>query len=179
MTPLLWVSFGFAAALFLFLVIAFFAAKDLTISQWQILRVISAFCSGISGGLFSGEALFKLDGQISTGFNMGVSGSAGFALFFTIWFTFGRIASKPKGISLSIPSGWTFEQTASELARSEGKTIEFLGFDSAEKLARLNERVLVADSGVQILGALGSCSTTDIRPYDVRLDGVTYQLRII
>jgi cation transport ATPase len=103
-----WVGCGFAIFLVIFAIVVFFRRGKLEAHQCALLRFLLALCAGFAGGLISGEALFKLVENRGVNSQLAVSGTAGFALFFTVWFTFPKLADRPAGdYAFTLPDGWT------------------------------------------------------------------------
>jgi hypothetical protein len=121
----------------MFLMIAFFVRDRSSANQHKILRFLTSLCSGFAGGFFTGDALFKFEQQLSSGAKLGVSGTAGFALFFLIWLTYGAW-SPPEGppapprFRASIPEGLTFEQAARVVVQAARGNVVFQGFQKAD-----------------------------------------------
>src|SRR6266404_879442 len=90
MTAILWIGFGFVVLLISFLMVIFFVNLNKP-HQWEIMRFLSALCAGFAGGLLTGEALFSLSKKWGTG-ELAVSGTAGMALFFTVFLLFRKFA---------------------------------------------------------------------------------------
>jgi len=89
MSPqLLIIGTGFSAGIILFLMITFFVKDSSSSTQYNTLRFLTALCAGFAGASFAGEALFSLDTNMGDGTKLAISGTAGFALFFTVWFTY-------------------------------------------------------------------------------------------
>jgi hypothetical protein len=89
-----WIGVGFAVVLLVFFMAAYFKAGDMTRGQWQILRFFGAFCAGSAGVFLAGGALVHATGKLGT-MNYAISGTAGFALFFVVWFTWPKFESPP------------------------------------------------------------------------------------
>lgn len=138
MSTTLWIGLGFLTVLVIFLMITYFAKDNSTRAQLNTLRFLTSLCAGFSGGFLMGEALFKLGADLGGGATISISGTAGFALFFTIWFTYSRYLMPPNGetppppveesFSLSIPENWTFKVTVDRIVNSVGGNYEFKGF---------------------------------------------------
>jgi hypothetical protein len=95
-TSILWIAFGFLAALVIFLgVTIHFPPKDNT--GRATLKFFTALSAEFSGGFFTGDALFKYQQQIG-GSSIAVSGAAGCALFFTIWFVYPKVFRLDDGV---------------------------------------------------------------------------------
>lgn len=127
MTPQLWIGVGFTAALIVFLMITFFVKDASSHAQYNTLRFLTSLCGGFAGGFLAGEALFSLNKEMADGTRLAISGTAGFALMFTVWFTYPKRHREvlEDRIKLSIPAGWTFEQAVRKIVRG---VINFDGF---------------------------------------------------
>jgi hypothetical protein len=176
-----WVGCGFAIFLVIFAVVAFFRRGKLEAHQWALLRFLLALCAGFAGGLISGEALFKLVQNWGVNNQMAVSGTAGFALFFTVWFTFPQLAGRPvDDYAFSLPDGWTFQDAATEIARQDQAVTDLSVFNAAELIANLKagelrtKNVINALVSLQRLAAPGT-----IRRYTVSFSAPTYTFRLL
>jgi hypothetical protein len=177
-----WIGLGFGATLVLFLIIAFFKAKDMTWGQWLMLKILSAICGAVAGILISGDALVNFIRQVPGG-KFTISGTAGFAVFFAIWFFFPKRPEAPppaKGFNLSVKRGWKFQEAADTIAKSLGTTIEYEGFTSGELSSPLKTWELECSSPKQALERLGSIvdGNSPIRKYKVSTKDSVYILRI-
>jgi hypothetical protein len=184
-TALQWVAIGFAAFLIGVLVVAFFFKDQITPAQSGILRLFCALCAGFAGGLLTGDALFRLDSQIAAGTKLAISGTAGFALFFTVWFTCADprktdSAAPPNGsVSFTVPDsgGWDFKGVVEGLAKGQGVVVQFEGFSPGELATPIRNKQIVANS---IQGALRSvrwiAGASAIRPYKVVAEPPLYRL---
>src|SRR3954463_383340 len=85
----------FLAVLVVFLMFTFLRKDTATANQYRTLRFLSALCAGFAGTFLAGQALFNLNTPLSSGGRLVVSGTAGCALFFTVWFTYGKPANAP------------------------------------------------------------------------------------
>jgi hypothetical protein len=177
----LWIGVGFALLLTVFFMVAFFKAKDLSRGQWQILRFFGALCAGAAGGFLTGGALFKASGNLGA-MDYSISGVAGFALLFTVWFTWSKFeASAPpvERFFYEIPEGATFEHTANAIVEAKNAFVEFVGFSKRELAASLRTRKLETDSVQVALEQLGRLTAPGaIRSYEVLADPPSYSLRI-
>lgn len=141
MTPQLWIGLGFLAVLVVFLFISYFAPDRNTHNQSNTLRFLTALCAGFAGGFLSGDALFKLDTQMSDGLKLTISGTAGCALFFTIWLTRNKppqTPAPPDTFNFSILNGWTFEQTVRTIVKAVKGVVELKDF-TPEQLSLILE----------------------------------------
>ncbi|HCG6604310.1 TPA: hypothetical protein NJ227_001633 [Vibrio parahaemolyticus] len=130
MTPQLWIALGFTALLIIFLMITFFIRDTSSATQYKTLRFLTSFCGGIAGIFFVGEALITYSGKSSDGTTLTLSGTAGFAVFFLVWLTYGK---RPEdntlpNIKMSFPAGWTFEQCVKAIGQSANLSIAFSSF---------------------------------------------------
>jgi hypothetical protein len=177
-----WIGLGFAAGLIVFLMIAFFKAKDMTRGQWLMLKIMSAICGAISGILISGEALLNFSRQVPGG-KFTVSGTAGFAVLFAIWFFFPKEPEAPPpatGFNFSVKKGWKFQDTADTLAKSLKTTIEYEGFTREELSSPLKAWELECKSPQEALERLGSIvdGSSPFRKYRAIYKNSVYVLKI-
>jgi hypothetical protein len=177
-----WVGLGFAAVFVAFLMIAFFKAKNLTDGQRLMLRIMSAVCGAIAGVLISGEALLNFSRQVPGG-KLTVSGTAGFAVFFAIWFFFPKGPAAPppaEGFNFSVKKGWRFSDTAETLARSLKTTVDYDGFSNQELAAPLKAWELECKTPQEALERLGSIVEVPnaIRKYKAIYKNSVYVLKI-
>jgi len=155
----LYVGIAFAAAVLILLTFIFFKTPVLTDDQRKLLRIFCALLAGCAGVFISGEALFNLSREAGST-KMAVQGTAGFALFFCVWFTFDPLRRKSgaRGFAISFVEDMTFKR-ATEILGSElslGVNLDALrpeerdakirgvhveGRDAQDVLAKLNEFV--------------------------------------
>jgi hypothetical protein len=176
----LWIGLGFALFLIIFLMIAFFKAKDMTVHQHNIIKFLSALCAAFSGGLIAGDALFKMGGTIGGNTKFAITGAAGFALFFVVWFFYPRVAQLTEGFNFSVPADWTFQQAVDAFAQSDHAVVAYDGFKKKELDTPLKERELHEKSVGDAIRRLRFLTTNPnmIREYEVRYEDSTYYLRI-
>jgi hypothetical protein len=179
MTAQLWIGFGFLALLIVFLIVSFFLKPHLTDDQRGNLKLLSALCAGFAGGFLTGGALFEMH-KTTGGTTFGISGTAGFALFLTVWFFYPRVFSLPDGFAFAIAAGWTFRDTADRMAQSRASAIDWAGFSANELNAAMQNRGLATKSLAEALIQLGhlTVAANAVRPYDVAQDGALYRLRV-
>lgn len=178
MSTLQWVGTAFVLVLIGFLFYAYRNPQKPGDGQTDIVRFICAMCGGFAGGLFVGDALFKLDSTLGTATKMGVTGSAGFAFAFVVWYGYGRALRLPTGYSFSVPPGWTFQQVAEAMVKQDGSVIDFDGFQPQELSASLRPAQVTKRNLSEGLSAIGGLSQTKIRSYDVAHDAPKYVLRV-
>ena len=179
MTALQYVGLGFAAVLVIFLIIAYFARENVNSNQFVILRFLCSLCGGFASGLMTGSALFDLNQRWSAG-TLTVSGTAGFALFFVVWYGFTRVVPRPPdGFNMSVPKGWNFRDTATAVAKHDKSVVTFAGFSETELAAPLDPQVLKTDTVSAALLALRALAPTGtVRVYRVDFSAPTYTLTI-
>lgn len=175
----LWIGFGFATILVTFLIIAFFIKERLSDDQRNILRFLCALCAGFSGALITGEALFNLNTSLGGSTKIAVSGSAGAALFFTIWFTFKTLAPPPDAYHFSIPSGWKFEMAVKAMVNQDDAIAELIDFNDSEKNAVLKPQTIRTSTIIKALESLrSSADGAAIRPYDIYRDEHVIRIKV-
>jgi hypothetical protein len=183
MTPQLWIGFGFLALLVLFLMLAYFVKDKASPNQYNILRFLTALCAGFAGGFLAGEALFHLDATIAGGAKIALSGTAGCALFFSIWFTYPKQPDPTPPLpladrcALSIPDGWTFEQAVRAIVKAARAAVVFEGFQAAQVEAKLTAGNIDAPSARDALEQLKYQSTA-LPPYTVDLKKGVYHIQV-
>ena len=176
-----WIGLGFVALLVIFFMVAFFM-KNLTPSQEQILRFLAALCAGFAGALLAGEALFSMNTQLQQGSSLAVRGTAGFALFFAVWYGFRQVAhglpSGPEALSFSVPPGWTFRGAVDALATNDNAVAKFVDFPETALNTVLRAREIHTGNVTEAILALRELAEPGALPlYDVIFNVPTYQLR--
>jgi hypothetical protein len=179
MTVTLWVAFGFLAALVVFLIVSYFVTPNASPPQLATLRFLTALCAGMSGGFVAGSSVFE---GVWTGPNskIALSGTAGFALFFVVWFTYARAfhIPLPEGFTIAIPEGWDFEQAATTIAANEDAAVEFIGFRKGELTAALQPGTIRATSTANALEMLRlKAAPSAIRKYRARKSGHKFTIQ--
>ena len=168
-----WIGFGFAVLLVFFLMIAFFKAPNMTPGQFAILRFLAALCAGFAGALITGEALFRMEGDTG-GVKYLVSGTAGFALFFVVWFFFQKPTPPmaPDRVRLSLPVGWTFQYAAKTFAQRDSAQVDFDGLTTDELGANLNPEKIDTKTVGEAIKQLRLVTVTPnaIREYDIKYE---------
>lgn len=108
-----------------------------------------------------------------------VSGTAGFAFAFVVWYGFPR-SRAPDAFSLSIPEGWTFEQSAKAIAANDSAVAEFHGFTPAQLAAPLPSASLQSETPEEAMRALGHLAVPGAVPaYQVSFHRPCYTLKAI
>ena len=172
---ILWIGFGFVVLLIGFLMMVFFVDLKKP-HQWEILRFLTALCAGFAGGLLTGTALFSMSGKLGAG-EFSISGAAGMALFFTVFFFFGKFSDRPPdALNFSVPDGWTFGAAVEGLVKAKTPVIDFKGFTSAELSIPLQGKTVEGDSLATAIAALRDLGKSPIPAY--RLVGKEPLIRV-
>jgi hypothetical protein len=189
-TQIVQLSFGgvCAFAVLIFLMTAFFKKDELTAGQWAILRFLCALCAAFAGFFIAGQAIFQMSGQTPEGTAFAISGTAGFALFFTVWFFFPRLPQvapttpppPQDAFNFTVPeSGWTFKSTAEAIAKTQNRFAEFDGFSAEDLNAPLNGRELHFASAVEAINALRYLRRDGIvKAFTVRDENPSYRIKL-
>lgn len=175
----LWVGLGFAAALIVFLIVVFFKKGQLSDDQRQILRFLCSLCAGFSGIFITGDALFKLDANLGESTKLLVQGTAGAALFFTVWFTYETVATPGVGYNFKVPDGWTFETAVQAMTKQDGSVPEFVGFTDEEMNSSLRAQKIETSTIMKAIESLRHLvDGTAIRNYSVERDQHILRLKV-
>jgi hypothetical protein len=177
-----WVGVVFAGIFVCFLMYTINKGKDLNSGQRLMLRILSALCAAIGGALISGDAFFSLVRNVPGG-KLTVSGTAGFAIFFVIWFIFPKgpnFEPLPERFKMAIPANWTFQQVADSCAQNDNSVVDYDGFTAKERAAPLKAWKLETDTITQAIEQLGSITIDHraIRQYTVTKRASKYFLAV-
>lgn len=175
----LWIGLGFALLLVLFLMFAFVRGQQLNGGQQTILRVLCALCAGFAGALITGDALFKLRTPLGQGGEMLVSGTAGAALFFVVWFGIKPLVF-PDAFHIKFPDGLPFRAAAETIVQKDGAVSDYVGFQPNELAAPVQERELRARDAAHALRLLRNITKTAgaVRSYTVTFNDSVYRLTV-
>lgn len=134
MSAQLWAAVGFTLLLVVFLMVTFFIKDTSSDTQFKTLKFLTSLCGGIAGTFFVGEALFSYAKDLDDGAKLTLSGTAGFAVFFLVWLTYGKRTenNSTTNIKMSFPEGWTFEQCARAIGQSRNTPVAFQSFSQEE-----------------------------------------------
>lgn len=173
-----WIGLSFTGLLVIFLMITFFKKDTSSAAQNKTLRFLTALCAGFAGGFLSGEALFSLDTTMPYGVKLAISGTAGCALFFAVWFTYGGggKARLPNRIVLSIPEGWSFEQGVRGIVEDTRRIPHFEGFESETLALKLPATEIDASTVGEALQQLRYQSNA-LPEYRIELDNKICHIR--
>jgi hypothetical protein len=181
MTPQIWIGVGFAAAVVLFLMLAYYGPA-MDAGRHAIIRFMCALCAGCAGGFITGSALFEYAQNFPNGGKIAFTGAAGCALFGLVLLTFPKhqIPVADDALSLTFPSGISFFDAAKLVAQKNASVAILEGFEDTEKKASVTGTLSGQgkDRFIQILKRLGDLAATSIRPYTVTFDGNAYVLKI-
>jgi hypothetical protein len=160
---------------------AFFRAPVMTAGQFAILRFFAALCAGFAGGLIAGEALFRMQGDTG-GTKYLVSGTAGFALFFVVWFFFPKHTTPPppERFRASVPKGWTFQNTAIVFAQRVSAQVDFDELSSDELNAVLSPADIDTENVGQAISHLRliTAKPNTIRKFEIDYKDSIYRLAV-
>jgi hypothetical protein len=188
MTPTLWIALAFAAVLVVFLmVVALIPDDPRHYNRDNILRFFMSLCAGFAGGFFTGDALFRYNQSISGGGKLFVSGTAGCALFFTIWFTTRKRPPAqpppppppppPDVFKLSFGDGWTFERVVRTIVKAAKATLKFDGFFADQLAIKLPATDIAAPSARDAIDQLRYRSN-DLPDYKVDVVKGVFHVRV-
>lgn len=180
MTPALWIGFSFLILLVIFLIVTFFIKDTSSPTQYNTLHFLTALCAGFAGGFLTGDALFKLDTTMGDGAKLAVSGTAGCALFFTIWFTYPkRTPPTPKNaFNLVIPNGWTFKAAVDRIVKAAQGVYELKGFTDTQLNLILEGGELKTPSAIEAIKRLRYLCT-ELPEYNVTVNDDIYKIEIV
>jgi hypothetical protein len=183
MTPILWIAFGFTAALVGFLMLTFFVKDTSSPTQYNTLHFLTSLCAGFAGGFFTGEALFRFDQTLAAGGKIAVSGTAGCALFFVLWFTYPKREPPPPPqaplkdrMKISVGAGWTFEQATDAIIRAARATVRYEGFTADQMALKLPAIDIDTETPRDALDQLRYYSN-ELPKYEVELRNGVYYIR--
>jgi hypothetical protein len=179
MTTQLWIGFGFLALLVAFLIYSVIVPPKTNNTTRATIQFLTALCAGFAGGFFTGDALFSLKGKMG-GSEYAISGAAGCALFFTVWFFYPRVFPLANAFEFSIPKGWNFRSTTDKMAETISFVIDFQGFTDAELNAAVQERKVSTETVRAAIERVRLFTVTPgaVREYDVRENGSIYLLKV-
>jgi ABC-type transport system involved in multi-copper enzyme maturation permease subunit len=183
MTPQLWIGFGFLVALVAFLIISYFVELKQNSTRRAILQFLTSLTSGFAGGFLSGSSIFDASWTSPTS-RIALSGTAGFAIFFAIWFSYQKLFPPPgitaeDSLSLDIPEGWSFKDVVNTLAGKDKSAVDYQGFTPEELNSKLKSQTLVGKSYLELMQAARLLSVSGAaRPFTAEKVGNTYVLKV-
>lgn len=179
MTPQLWIGFGFLTTLVVFLIVVFFVKPKLEPDQRKILKFLTSLCAGMAGGFLCGEALVKWSNTTPTA-TFALSGTAGFALFFVVWF-FYPTDENVEGVEFGIPANVTFRQTLDIAAKlGGGITVDYQVLKAAELSSKMVDGHISCQTLVELFSILRLRTQKPgaVRDYKVTKNGSIYRFEI-
>jgi len=192
MSPILWVACLIVFFIVGFLMVAFFAGRQMSEPQYNILHFLCTLCGALAGGFVTGEALFRAQGSFGSGTQYLITGTSGFALALVLWFFFPKFPKTTPSqtppsptppplvdsLSFSVPDGWTFEQMVFELVQKDGAVPDFDGLTAEEVKTPLRAGKLRTRTIAEAVRQLRSFALTPIREYDVMVEDSTFKIRL-
>ncbi len=174
MSSQLWIAVGFTALLISFLMITFFVKDTSSATQYKTLKFLTSFCGGVAGIFFAGEALISYSKEMADGTKLTLSGTAGFAVFFLVWLTYGKRPDNnlPPNIKMSFPAEWTFEQCAKAIGQSTNAPVSFSGFSKEQLNIKLPQIDINAEDIVQALNQLKHHANGVVNYSVIQKDGI-------
>lgn len=148
----IWTGLGFAAAVVVFLMVAYFIPPKTTNAS-QILRALVSIMAGAAGAFLTGGIAIQINGQISDGLNIALTASGGTGLFVLIWLTWEKVTNTP-GFHIAFPVGVTFAAAAATIGEAVQARVHMLGFTPAESGATIVTTDLKARDPVGALRSL-------------------------
>lgn len=183
MTPQLWIGFGFLVALVAFLIISYFVELKQSSTRRAIIQFLTSLTAGFAGGFLSGSSIFDASWTSPTS-RIALSGTAGFAIFFAVWFSYQKMFPPPgltadDRLSLDIPEGWSFKDVVDTLAGKDKCAVDYQGFTSEELNTKLKRQSLDGTSYAALMQAARFLSVNGtIRPFTAEKVGNIYVLKV-
>lgn len=179
MTPQLWIGFGFAALLVVFLIYSVIWPPKADDTTRATIKFLTALCAGFAGGFITGDALFRMSGTVG-GTEILVSGAAGCALFFAVWFFYPQVFRLRDGFTFSIPAGWTFRQAADTMAQTVNHLVDYDGFADTHLAAAMAAKTISSESVREAIANLRLAATTPemLPKYEVEERGSVFHLKV-
>ncbi len=184
MTPQLWIGFGFASACLIILAITILKRDLVNQSNYPQVKFVCALCAAMAGGFITGDALFHGDFKTASGGQIVITGAAGFALFFVVWFFYPDPPKHPanaQGVEFDIPTNATFRQTLDSAARlGGGVALDYQALKPAELSAKMAEGHLSSKSLLELFInlRLRTQKPGAVREYTVTKSGSVYRFKV-
>lgn len=173
----IWIGVGFAGAVVLFLMIAYFVPPK-SPNTSQILRALVAIMAGAAGAFLTGGITLQIDGEISSGLKLGLTAAGGIALFVFVWITWDRVANTT-AFHVTFPIATKFAAAAGLIGQAAQMQVQLSGFNPAETSATVVGTDLKARDPVSALRQLRDhFPPNSIRPYAVDAIAGGYQLKV-
>jgi hypothetical protein len=183
MNPILWIGLGFLAGLVMFLGFTIYKPPPRGSQGRETMRILSALCCGFAAGFLTGAAIFNATFTHAFG-KVGISGSAGIALFLTVFFFYDKVADKglanvPNGVTVTIVLGWTFRDVANLVATLAQSGMDYQALNEDELGADMRPQPVTSTSWELLLESLRNITVKQaIRPYTVTKQAGSYVFKI-
>ena len=184
MTPQLWIGFGFAAACLIILAITIFKQDLVNQSNYPQVKFVCALCGAMAGGFITGDALFKGNFKLASGGDIALTGAAGFALFFVIWFFYPSPPERPVdqiGVEFDIPANATFRQALDSAAQlGGGVALDYQQLKPVELAANMADGHLSSKTLIELFTnlRLRTQKPGAVREYRVTKSGNVYRFKV-
>jgi hypothetical protein len=174
-----WVGVGFAGVLVAFLVYSFVTIPKQTVSQAKTTRFLSALCAGAAAVFISGSAVFDAT-WTTTGGKVAISGTAGVALFFAVFFFYDKVFVPDDAVEFDLPNGCSFRHAADAAAQISNVTIDYRGFNQSELDSPMSEGHLSCETLAELFAMLRlkTKNVGSVREYTITNNGGIYRLEI-
>ena len=182
MNPILWIGFGFLAAFVVFLGFTIYKPPPRGTQGRATMRIFSSLCCGFAGGFLTGAAIFNATFTHALG-KVGISGSAGIALFLTVFFFYDKMPqgelNVQDGVTLTITKNCKFSDAADIVGTMTKAGMDYHLLNRDELGADMKEQSIEAKSWEQLLESLRNVTATQvIRPYTVKKENGSYLFKI-
>jgi predicted permease len=152
-TEIVWPWFIIGCVLLLVAIVAFFwafAIRNLTEGQHFLLMWILPLSSGFGVGCFAGS--LKATGPVGA---FTVTATGGFAVWLLSYYLLPKPSGKaPDSISIKILPGMSFRQASEVLAKQDGYSAAFTGFDDSILNAKIKPEQMTAAGVLQLIEKL-------------------------
>ena len=183
MNPILWIGLFFTAGLVAVQIYTLYRPPVRGSQGRKTMRVLSSLCCGFAGGFLTGAAIFNATFTHALG-KVGISGSAGIALFFAVFFFYGDDPPPgeidgPNGVTLTIAPGCKFRDVADIVAAQTQAGMDYRALNADELGAAMRAQPVNATSWEQLLESLRNVTVTQvIRPYTVKKQNGSYVFKL-
>ncbi|HEY1463253.1 MAG TPA: hypothetical protein VGF44_07540 [Terriglobales bacterium] len=182
MNPILWIGFGFLAAFVVFLGFTIYKPPPRGSQGRATMRIFSSLCCGFAGGFLTGAAVFNATFTHALG-KVGISGSAGIALFLTVFFFYDKIPdgelNVPDGVTLTIPKNCKFSDATDIVGTITKAGMDYHALNNDELGSDMKEQSIQAASWEQLLELLRNVTAKQtIRPYTVKKENGSYMFKV-
>jgi hypothetical protein len=183
MTPQLWIGFGFLVPLIAFFIISYFVDLKQNNTRRSILQFLASLTAAFAGGFISGNSIFDSNWTTPTS-RIALSGTAGFAIFFAVWFGYQKMFPPPgltaeNSLPIDIPKEWSFKDLVDTVAGKDKSAVDYQGFTPEELNTKLKSQTLHGESYIELILAARLLSAGGIiRPFTAEKLGNIYVLKV-